>query len=146
MKVRGDITVEPTFPSVAVKIGSVWGIEPEILAHAGDYMWIIIYDDKDAIGLVTAFPWHPIKKAGIVVEHMRWNPKASSRRIVEAAYTFGKAIPGSRKIAMIGYSKRCDFSFFKKMQQLGVLRKVGTQHTGFKEKVTVWETPQALLQ
>jgi hypothetical protein len=46
---------------------------------------------------------------------------------------------------MIGYSKRNDFNFFKKMQKLGVLRKIGKQRTGFNEMVTAWETPQALL-
>jgi hypothetical protein len=143
MKIRGTIKVEPTSPNVAVKIGSVWGIEPEILHYAGQYMWVIIFDDDEALGLVAAFPFHPFKAVGIVVEHFRWNPKLSPRRRVEAAYAFGSHI-GSR-MRMIGYSRKHDFKFFKKMQKLGVLRKVGMQSTGFGQMVTVWETPQKLL-
>jgi hypothetical protein len=145
MKVRGEITAEPTSPNVAGKIGTIWGIEPEVLAHANHYNWIIIYDADDAIGLVSLFPQHPLKDAGIIIEHMRWNPRASNRRIMEAAYTFGVTIPKEYGKAMIGYSKRNDFNFFKKMQKLGVLRKIGKQRTGFNEMVTAWETPQALL-
>jgi hypothetical protein len=115
------------------------------MAHAGRYNWIIIYDENDAIGLVSVFPQHPVKDAGIIIEHMRWNPRMSNRRIMEAAYTFGTAVPTKYKKAMLGYSRREDFAFFKKMQKLGVLRKIGKQRTGFNEMVTAWETPQALL-
>ncbi len=144
MKVRGKITVDHCSPRTAAKIGTVWGIEPEIVHHADQYIWFVMFDDKDAIGIASSFPLHPYKNVGMVLEHWRWHPKASPRRKVEAAYQM--AMDLASQLQWVGYSRKHDFKFFKTLQRHGVLRKVGTQSAGFGELVTVWETPRALLK
>ena len=146
MKIRTTIVAEQTSNEVVQKVGLAWGFPPEILAMAHHYIWIILYDEKDAIGLVAAFPQHPAKvKAGLVIEYMFWNPRESARRKLEAAVTFMRAIPASHNIGMIGYSDEKDFKFFKALQKQGCIRKIGMQRTGFAHKMTAWETAASSL-
>ena len=137
---------EQTSNEVVSKIGPVWGLPPELLAMAHHFIWIIIYDENEAIGLVAAFPQHPAKvKAGLVIEYMFWNPRESARRKLEAAVAFMRAIPASHNIGMIGYSDDKNFKFFKTLQKKGCIRKIGMQRTGFKQKMTAWETVASSL-
>ena len=131
----------PGIPQFTFRAVKEWGLEPEILRK--EYRHFIIADGNDMIGIVSFFEHHPWKETGIVVEHMRWKPGLSTRRLFEAAYTFGMEI-GS-KVQMLGYVRGHDLKYFNKLKEAGVLRKVGKQSCGFDRMTTVFETPARLL-
>lgn len=145
MKIRTNMVVEQTAPAAFQQIGRDWGVKPELLANAGEYIWLIVYDEQEAVGLVGTFPQHPCKKSGLVIEYMIWNPNETARRKLEAAVTLLRSVPASLGVGCIGYSFSEDFRFFKLLQKHGCIRKIGKQRTGFNKPVTAWETPATLL-
>jgi hypothetical protein len=136
MKVRDDIGVKPCPRSLVPKIVKAWGLEDEILDPA--YLHVIAHDDKEIIGMVTIFAMHPIKPVAHIIEHMRWKPGLSTRRILECAYAAISKI--STMTQLMGYSRKKDENFFKKLRDLGVIRRIGKQSSGFDTMVTAWET------
>ena len=123
------------------QIIQTWGLEPELAAPCYRYAYIGL--DDEVVGLVTMFSIHPYKQIGMVVEHFRWKPGLSPRKRLEGLATALDEL--GKHTQCIGYSRRHDYKFFNKAKELGLVRKVGKQSTGFGEMVTAWETPLSRL-
>jgi len=136
LRVRHDIDIKPCPPRLVERIVKEWGLEPEILDPA--YRHIIAHDDKEVLGLVTVFGMHPVKPIAHIVEHMRYRPGLSARRILETAYAAITKV--GEMTQLMGYSRKHDDKFFKTLRKLGAIRRIGMQRSGFDEMVTGWET------
>jgi hypothetical protein len=141
MKIRDGLSVRPLPPKFVIEAVKRWDLEDEIAQ--GCYRHIGIADGKELIGLATMYPGHPYKPNIMFLEHIRYKPGLSTRRMIEAAATLGREV--GAKTQLVGFSRRHDYKFFTLMKNLGVLRKVGKQSAGFETMVTVWETPKSLL-
>lgn len=124
-----------------VRIVETWGLGDKYVKPY--YNPVIICDEKEVLGLILMYSIHPEKEHSMVCEYFRWKPGLSARRKLEGAYVAAEKV-GSM-IQVIGYTRREDYKFFNKLKELGSLRKVGKQSSGFGEMVTAWETPLSKL-
>ena len=142
MQIRPGLSIRPLPPKFVIDAVKRWDLEPEIAQ--GCYRHVGIADGKELIGLGTFFDGHPYKGTHLILEHIRYKPGLSPRRVFEAGATLLTEV--GKKTQAAGYSRREDYKFFNKMKNLGALRKVGKQSAGFECMTTVWESPKGVLE
>lgn len=115
--------------------------QAEILENYHGAWTLFAQNDKGPVGVVLGFWSHqnPERAPFMIVGDMLWMPWASTRNVVESAVHFFNNI--RNEIPMMEYAEQKDKKFFEMMCRHGVMRRVGTAHSVYKDRsVSVFET------